>query len=257
MLHPRRAESSGRVRTCGKFRFLLANLLEKGCVWRLGSYKRRRARDEYPPISLLGKFAAGFRVRANQQNRGLHIVAAKGGVNEIAARYAKALFDLADEQKALDPVAEDLRTVQQLVSESDDLRRMVRSPVISRGDQGKAIAAILDKAGTSELTGKFIGYLASQRRLFALGAITKAFLAELAKRRGEVTAEVISARSLNDAQVNAVKEALNNVVGGKVAVEHRVDPSLIGGLIVKVGSRMVDSSMATQLQKLKLAMKGA
>lgn len=184
-------------------------------------------------------------------------MAAKGGVNEIAARYAKALFDLADEQKALDPVAEDLRTVQQLVSESDDLRRMVRSPVISRADQGKAISAILDKAGTSELTGKFIGYLASQRRLFALGAISKAFLSELAKRRGEVTAEVVSARSLSEAQVSAVKEALNNVVDGKVAVEHRVDPSLIGGLIVKVGSRMVDSSMATQLQKLKLAMKGA
>lgn len=257
MLHPRRAENSGRVRTWDKFRFLLTDLLEKGCVRRLGSYKRRRARDKCPPISLLGKFATGFRALANQQNRGLHIVAAKGGVNEIAARYAKALFDLADEQKALDPVAEDLRTVEQLVSESDDLRRMVRSPVISRADQGKAMSAILDKAGASELTSKFIGYLAAHRRLFALGAITKAFLAELASRRGEVTAEVTSARSLSDAQISAVEEALKKVVGGKVAVEHRVDPSLIGGLIVKVGSRMVDSSLSTQLQKLKLAMKGA
>jgi len=184
-------------------------------------------------------------------------VAAKGGVNEIAARYAKALFDLADEQKELDSVAQDLRTVQQLVSESDDLRRMVRSPVISRADQGKAMAVILERSGASELTSKFIGYLASQRRLFALGAITKAFLAKLALRRGEVTAEVTSARSLNDAQMGAVEEALKKVVGGKVAVEHRVDPSLIGGLIVQVGSRMVDSSLATQLQKLKLAMKGA
>lgn len=257
MLHPRRAGAIPARPDLGKFCFWLANLLEKGCVRRLGSYKRRRARDEYPPRSLLGKFVTGSRTLANQQNRGLHIVAAKGGVNEIAARYAKALFDLADEQKALDPVAQDLRNVQQLVSESDDLRRMVRSPVISRADQGKAMAAILDKAGASELTSKFIGYLAAHRRLFALGAITKAFLAELASRRGEVTAEVTSARSLSDAQMGAVEEALKKVVGGKVAVEHRVDPSLIGGLIVKVGSRMVDSSLATQLQKLKLAMKGA
>lgn len=184
-------------------------------------------------------------------------MAAKGGVNEIAARYATALFDLADEQKALDPVADDLRSIQSLISESDDMRRMVRSPVISRDDQGKAMAAIMDKAAASELTAKFIGYLAAHRRLFALSAIIKSFLAELASRRGEVTAEVTSARSLNDEQAKAVEDALKKAVGGKVAVEHRVDPALIGGLVVKVGSRMVDSSLATQLQKLKLAMKGA
>lgn len=184
-------------------------------------------------------------------------MAAKGGVNEIAARYATALFDLADEQKALDAVADDLRAVQQLIGESADLRRLVRSPVISRDEQGKAMAALLDKIGTSDLTRKFIGYVASHRRLFALSGMIDAYLAELASRRGEVTAEVTSARPLSDEQVKAVEEALKKAVGGKVAVQHKVEPALIGGLIVKVGSRMVDSSLATQLQKLKLAMKGA
>ena len=184
-------------------------------------------------------------------------MAAKGGVSEIAERYATALFDLADEQKALDPVAQDLRNIQQLMAESGDLRRMVRSPVISRDDQGKAIAAVLDKISAHELSKKFVGYVAASRRLFALVPIAKAFLAELAGRRGEVTAEVISARSLSDAQVKLIEEELNKVVAGKVAVEHKIDPSIIGGLVVKVGSRMVDSSLATQLQKLKLAMKGA
>ena len=184
-------------------------------------------------------------------------MAAKAGVNEIAERYARALFDLADEQKTLDPVAEDLRGIQQLMAESDDLRRMVRSPVISREDQSQAIAAVLEKAGASELTRKFVGYVASKRRLFALGPMASAFLAELARRRGEITAQVTSARPLNAEQVQAVTDALNKVVAGSVAIEHKTDPSLIGGLVVKMGSRMIDASLATQLQKLKLAMKGA
>lgn len=184
-------------------------------------------------------------------------MASKGGLNEIAARYATALFDLADAEQALDVVANDLRTVQQLIDESADLRRLVRSPVISRDDQSAAMSALLDKIEAGDLTRKFVGYVAASRRLFALRAISSAFLAELASRRGEVTAEITSARPLSDAQVASVSDALQKVVGGKVAIEHRVDPALIGGLIVKVGSRMVDSSLATQLQKLKLAMKGA
>ncbi|NMM45642.1 F0F1 ATP synthase subunit delta [Rhodospirillaceae bacterium KN72] len=184
-------------------------------------------------------------------------MAAKGGVNEIAGRYAKALFDLADEGKKLDDVAADLRTLGTILDESDDLQRVVRSPVISRADQGKAMAAVLDKLDVSDLTKRFVGYVAANRRLFALKAITKAYLATLAARRGEVTAEVASAKALSEAQIAAVEEALKKAVGGKVAVSHKVDPSLIGGLIVKVGSRMIDSSVSTQLQRLKLAMKGA
>lgn len=184
-------------------------------------------------------------------------MAAKGGVNEIADRYAKALFDLADDGNKLDAVADDLRTLGALLDESEDLQRLVRSPVISRADQGKAMAAVLDKTGASDLTRKFVGYVASSRRLFALKAISKAYLAKLAVRRGEVTAEVSSAKALSKEQVAAVEEALKKAVGGKVAVSHKVDPSLIGGLIVKVGSRMIDTSVATKLQRLKLAMKGA
>lgn len=184
-------------------------------------------------------------------------MAAKGGVNEIAGRYAKALFDLADEGKQLDVVAGDLRSIGALIDESEDLRRVVRSPVISRGEGAKAMAVILDKMEAGELTKKFVGYVAANRRLFALKNIIAAFLAELASRRGEVSAEVASAKELSAAQIAAVEEALKKAVGGKVAVSQKVDPSLIGGLIVKVGSRMIDTSVATKLQRLKLAMKGA
>lgn len=184
-------------------------------------------------------------------------MAAKGGVKEIADRYAKALFDLADEDKQLDAVAGDLRTLAAILDESNDLQRVVRSPVLSRADQGNAMAAVLDKTEAGELTRKFVGYVAAKRRLFALSAIIKAYLEELATRRGEVSAEVSSAKTLSDAQIAAVEEALKKAVGGDVAVSHKVDPSLIGGLIVKVGSRMIDTSVATKLQRLKLAMKGA
>jgi len=178
-------------------------------------------------------------------------------MNEIAGRYAKALFELADDGKQLDAVADDLRKISALIDGSEDLRRLVRSPVISRADQGKAMAAVLDKLGSGELVCRFVGYVAASRRLFALKSIAKAYLTELAKRRGEISAEVSSAKPLSDEQIAAVEEALKKAVGGKVAVSHKVDPSLIGGLIVKVGSRMIDTSVASQLQRLKLAMKGA
>jgi F-type H+-transporting ATPase subunit delta len=184
-------------------------------------------------------------------------VAAKGGINEIAGRYAKALFDLADEAKQLDQVATDLRAIHAAIDESEDLRRLTRSPVISRADQGKAMGAVAERLGVSELTGKFLAHAAANRRLFALPNIIKAFLTELATRRGEIAAEVTSAKPLSEAQTAALEDALKKAVGGKVAVTTKTDQSLIGGLIVKVGSRMVDSSVATQLQRLKLAMKGA
>jgi F-type H+-transporting ATPase subunit delta len=178
-------------------------------------------------------------------------------MNEIADRYAKALFDLADEGKQLDAVAEDLRAIRGVLNESEDLRRMTRSPVISRADQAKGMDAVMDKMQTSDLTRKFVGYLAANRRLFAMNGIIKSYLEELASRRGEVTAEVTAAKKLSAEQLSAVEDALKKAVGGKVAVSHKTDPSLIGGLIVKVGSRMIDTSIATKLQRLKLAMKGA
>ncbi|MBP5858997.1 F0F1 ATP synthase subunit delta [Marivibrio halodurans] len=184
-------------------------------------------------------------------------MAAKGGVSDIADRYAHALFDLADENKQLDAVAEDLRTLSALIAESDDMTRLVRSPVLSRQEQGKAMAALLDKMEASDLTQKFVALVAAKRRLFALPAIARAYLEELARRRGEVVADVTVAQELSDQQKEALEAALKQAVGGKVSMDLTVDPSLLGGLVVKVGSHMVDSSLSGKLQRLKFAMKGA
>ncbi|HEY0835959.1 MAG TPA: F0F1 ATP synthase subunit delta [Azospirillum sp.] len=179
------------------------------------------------------------------------------GVSELAGRYSTALFELADENKALDQVAGDLTALKQLLAESADLRRLVRSPVISRADQGRAMAAVLERAGVSDITRRFLGLVASNRRLFALPGMIEGYLAELARRRGESTARVTAATPLSDAQVQAVTDTLKKVVGSKVTVDVTVDPALIGGMIVKYGSRMVDTSVRTKLDKLQLAMKAS
>jgi F-type H+-transporting ATPase subunit delta len=174
----------------------------------------------------------------------------------LAGRYATALFELADEEKALDRVADDLRRLKAMLADSPELRRLVRSPVISRADQGKAMAALMGKADFGPLTRRFVGLVASNRRLFAVDAMIDAYLAELARRRGEITAHVTSAAPLSETQTSAVTDAIKAAVGGKIAVERGVDPALLGGLVVRVGSRMVDSSLRTKLRKLELAMKG-
>jgi F-type H+-transporting ATPase subunit delta len=167
------------------------------------------------------------------------------------------LFELADEQRKLDQVANDLKSLDSILSESTDLQRLIRNPVVSRDESGRVMAALMEQAGADELTRKFVGLVAANRRLFALPGMIKSYLAELASRRGEITAEVVSAARLSDSQSQALEAALRNAVGGKVALSTAVDPTLIGGLVVKVGSRMVDSSLKTQLQKMKIAMKGA
>jgi len=184
-------------------------------------------------------------------------LASKAGDTGVAARYALALFELADEQRKLDQVANDLKSLDSLLKESDDLRRLIGNPVVSRAESGRAMAALVERIGADELTRKFIGLVAANRRLFVLPGMIKAFLAELAERRGEVTAEVVSATKLSDSQSQALEASLRTALGGKVALSVDVDPSLIGGLVVKVGSRMVDSSLKTQLQKMRIAMKGA
>ena len=181
-----------------------------------------------------------------------HSIQASG----LAVRYAGALFDLADDAKAVSDVDRDLSTVSAMIDESPDLKRLIRSPVLSRDEQGRALAALLDAAEVGELTRKFVGLLARNRRLFALPEMIAAFRDILAHRRGETTAEVTAAKKLSAAQRKAVSEAVKSVVGSDVSVVERVDPSLIGGMIVRVGSRMVDSSLRTKLQRLRLAMKG-
>ena len=180
-----------------------------------------------------------------------------GVIGGIANRYATALYDLADEARVLDAVADDLRALQTLVDESEDLSRLVRSPLVRRDAQAAGMAAVLAQADVHDLTRRFVGVVAGNGRLFVLPAIIKAYLAELARRRGEISAEVTSARELDYSQQAIVADALRAVAGGKVAIDARVDPELIGGLVVRVGSRMVDSSIRSKLQRLQLAMKGA
>lgn len=174
----------------------------------------------------------------------------------VAGRYASALYELADQAKCLDAVAEDLRALRTMVEENADLARLVASPVLSRDAQVAAVTALGEKAGFQDLTVKFLGLLARNRRLGALRAAVGAFLAELASRRGEVTAEVTTAQPIKDSHLDSIKAALAEALGSKVALESRVDPALIGGMVVRVGSKMIDSSLATKLQKLRLSMKG-
>jgi F-type H+-transporting ATPase subunit delta len=177
-------------------------------------------------------------------------------MSDLAGRYASALLDLADEQKALDQVADDLKALRSLIAESEDLRRLLDSPVFSREEQRKAMTALMEKVETGELTRRFVLVVADNHRLFALPAMIEAYLSELAQRRGEITAEVTAARNLSDAQQAALLEALRTAVGSKVQLDLKVNPALIGGLVVKVGSRMIDSSLRSKLQRLQLAMKG-
>ncbi len=178
------------------------------------------------------------------------------GQSDLAKRYATAFFDLALEQDQLDQLAGELNDLGGLMNDSADLARLVSSPIVSRREQGAAMAAIITRAGMSNFVGNLAGLMAQNRRLFALKDTIAAFQTLVAKHRGEVSAEVTSASELKPAHLNAVKEALKEIVGRDVALETTVDPSLIGGLIVKVGSRMIDNSLRTKLENLELAMKG-
>jgi F-type H+-transporting ATPase subunit delta len=172
-------------------------------------------------------------------------------VDGVAGRYASALFDLAKEASSIEAVENDLGNFQSLLDESPDLVRLVRSPVIAAGDQSRALAAVLDKAGIGGLTGNFLKLVAANRRLFAVADMIKVYRVLAARARGEVSAEVTSAYALNEEQVSALKETLKASVGKDVTLQTRVDPSILGGLIVKVGSRMIDSSLKTKLQSMK------
>ena len=178
------------------------------------------------------------------------------GISGLAERYAAALFELADERHELDTVANDVRELRAMLHGSADLMRLVRSPVLSRDEQGKAMAALAADAKLSKLTADFIAVVARNRRLFAVPAMIEAYLDTLAARRGEVTAEVVAAQQLTKAQEDALAEQLRRAVGSRVTVDVRVDPSLLGGMVVKIGSRMVDGSLKGQLQRLQLSMRG-
>lgn len=179
------------------------------------------------------------------------------GVSGLAGRYAAALFELSEERGELDAVAEDLDGIRRMLRVSADLRRLAASPVVSREDQSKAVAAVMERAGVAALTASFVGVVARNRRLAALDEICEAFGELLAARRGERTAEVTTAHPLTDAQREALARQLRGMTGTGVAIDERVDASLLGGMVVKIGSRMVDSSLRTKLQRLELSLKGA
>jgi len=175
----------------------------------------------------------------------------------MAGRYATALFELALEANAIDAVASDLDKFDAMVAESADLARLVKSPVFTAEDQTRAVSALLDKAGIGGLAAKFIKLVASNRRLFAIHEIVRAFKAMVARHKGEVTAEVTVAAKLSDARLEEIKSSLKSATGKDVRMDVKIDPAIIGGLIVKLGSRMIDSSLRTKLNAIKFAMKEA
>ncbi len=183
-------------------------------------------------------------------------MAASSGSSPIARRYAEALFELADEARALDATAQDLTRLKALLAESADLRELVTSPIIGRDDQAKTLVEIAKQAGFGEIVQKFVGTLAINRRAFVLEGVITAFLAELATRRGEVAVEVTAATPLTTQQQDALQATLAKRFGAKVSISPTVDPALIGGLVVRVGSTLIDGSVRSQLAELERTMKG-
>jgi F-type H+-transporting ATPase subunit delta len=178
-------------------------------------------------------------------------------VSGVSGRYATALFELARDEKSIDAVKADLDRFEAMLNDSADLKRLVRSPVFSADAQSKALTAVLDKAGIGGISANFLKVLTANRRLFAVAEMIRAFRALVAKFRGEATADVTVAETLSDKNLDALKGALKSVTGKEVTLNVKVDPSIIGGLTVKLGSRMVDSSLRTKLNSIKHAMKEA
>ncbi|CAN7283785.1 F0F1 ATP synthase subunit delta [Mesorhizobium amorphae] len=176
-------------------------------------------------------------------------------ISGVAERYAGSLFELAQQANSIAKVEADLNSFGAMLEGSADLMRLIKSPVFSSEDQAKAIAAIADKAKITGLTGNFLRVVAKNRRLFAVPGMIKAFRQIAAEHRGEAAAEVTSAHELTPAQQTELKAALKSVAGKDVAIAVTVDPSLLGGLVVKMGSRQIDTSLKTKLNSLKLALK--
>jgi F-type H+-transporting ATPase subunit delta len=180
-----------------------------------------------------------------------------GGIQaSLSGRYAAALFDLAREQKSIERVEASLGVLDQALTDSVDLKRLVASPLVGRGAAAGAIKAVASTLKLDALTANFLGVLAQNRRLNQAPAVITAFRAMAANHRGETTAQVTTAHPLTDDQVAALKAKLKTRVGRDVAVATKVDPAILGGLVVRIGSQMIDSSIRTKLNTLAHAMKG-
>ena len=177
--------------------------------------------------------------------------------NEVGGRYAQALFELAQDAGAVDKVRGDLLTLEGLIKESQDLRRLIASPVFSSEDKGRALVAVAAKAGVDMLTAKFLGLLASNHRAGSLPAVIAGYKRLYDKQRGVVSAQVVSAVKLTAKQLDGVKAALRQSLGQDPEIVTEVDPAILGGIKVKVGSRLFDASLKTRLDSLKFALKRA
>ena len=180
-----------------------------------------------------------------------------GGIQaSLAGRYAIALFELAREEKKLEAVAADLAAVKQLLAESAELAALTTSPLIGREEAQRALAAASAAMSLDPITANFLGVLARNRRLAQLGNVIRAFNMLVARHRGEIKAEVVSAHPLDDGQVEAIRKNLRARMGGDIAVDPHVDPAILGGLVVQIGSQRIDGSIRTKLNALAQAMKG-
>ena len=179
------------------------------------------------------------------------------GPSDVADRYASALFDLSVSNSEIDPIATDLAQLKTMIGESADLRHLIHSPVFSSTDRLNAVSSLAEQAGFCEMVKNFLGVVVTNNRLPVLEAIINSWSKMILVHRGEVTAEVTSAFNLSQKQRTALENAIKSAIGSKITIKEMVDPALIGGLVVKVGSRLVDSSLRTKLKRLQLVMKGA
>ena len=180
-----------------------------------------------------------------------------GGIRaSLAGRYASALFDLARDQRQIEAVGKSLDALGQALLDSRDFAELVTSPLVSREDAGKAFAGLAPKLGLDPITANFLGVLARNGRKSELRNVIRAFRRLSAEHRGETTAEVVTARPLNDDQLSALRQQLRTRAGRDVAIDATVDPSILGGIVVKLGSQQIDASIRTKLNRLAQAMKG-
>ena len=177
-------------------------------------------------------------------------------ISGVAGRYASALFDLAEEQDAVDSILKDVAALNGALEASDDLAGALRDPSISRADLGKAMASLSSAMALHKLTANTLGLMAANRRLNVLPGALDAFAALAAEKRGEATVDVVSAHALSDAQREELSQTLAKAIGKTVHIQAAVNPDLIGGLIVRIGSKMIDASVASKLSRLQHAMKG-
>jgi F-type H+-transporting ATPase subunit delta len=208
------------------------------------------------PVPRTGRFWS-FRIRQHFRFWSFSRVETSGGIRaSLAGRYASALFDLARDQRQIESVGNSLDALSQALLDSKEFAELVASPLVGRDQAGKAFAALAPQLNLDPITGNFLGVLARNGRKKELRSVIRAFRRLAAEHRGETSAEVVTARPLNDDQLAALKAQLRTRAGRDVAIDATVDPDILGGIVVKLGSQQIDASIRTKLNRLAQAMKG-